>query len=549
MLLAIIFLASFFRFTFLGQADLVGDESINSFRALGYLDSFATIGQDTSIDWFEDSPWWIKLSFHDHPPLSFILNNIFLNSFGPTPFVARMVSAISGILSALFIYFIGKKLFNQNIGLVAAIIFSINNFAVWIGRTGLQESLLIFLSLASLYYFIKAFEERNYLFLSSLFFGLAILTKYTAIFLLPFFIVFILFKKRGWFKSKKFYLSILLFIIIISPVLIYNFQLFQARGHFDLQLSYLFNLHKLAGWENLPGKSDLTFSQRIIDMPGVFIDLLSPIFLGLLIISLIYFLFLFKKKTAVKYWGMLIIFLSLSLLIILVGPQERFLTLFLPFFSLVVAIFLDFLIKQQKIFYFSMILIVGFFAYEALYSINNFFLFKHAGKEPIAYSSYITKDRGSWGFNGLDKYLNEELEEKSPSIRFGMANPILEDITAKNFEASSGKEEAILIIYDFNIEHGPDTWYLQRRQFYEGWPLITADIFLKEILENGKDFYLQLGFEQFYFIQVTNNTLLRDVEKRSDAGKTLGDSLLQSGVQPVEINNLQGELSLLVYKF
>ena len=293
-LILIIALSIFFRFFLLDQADMVGDESTYSFRAFGYLDSFVSSGQVTSIDWFDIPPWWSKLSFHDHPPLSFILNKIFLNLFGPTPFAARFLVALAGVFSTFLIYLISQKWYGENVGLLAALFFAINNFTVWIGRVGLQESLLIALVLTSLYFFILAQEKKTLLYFSALFLGLAFLTKYTAIFVLPFYLVSIFVKNKDWLKHKEFYLSLLLFLVVISPVLIYNVLLYKTFGHFDLQLSYLFNLNQVAGWDKLPGKSDLALGQGLIDLPKNLATLTSPAFIIILVLALVTFGLLIK---------------------------------------------------------------------------------------------------------------------------------------------------------------------------------------------------------------------------------------------------------------
>ncbi len=545
-LLIIILGAVFLRFVWLGRADVVYDESINSFRSLGYLDFFAEAGQETSINWFTDPPAWSKLSFHDHPPLSFLLNGLFLNLFGPTPFAVRFLSALSGLVGVFLIYLIGKKLFSQNVGLLAAGILAINNFAIWISRIGLQESLLIALILASFYFFILALEKRNYLFLAALFLALGFLTKYTAIFLAIVYFLIIFLKKRNWLKTKELYLSLILFLIIISPILIYNGLLYKNFGHFDLQLSYFFGLQdKVPGWQNLPGKSELSIAQRFIQLPLAFGEYLSPIFLGLLILSLVYFIWAGRKQ-GFSAKIILLLLLSLILVIGLTGPEARFLTLFTPFFALIIAVFLAEIIQRKKI---IIGLIIIFFAFEIFYSINTFLLIKSVGWPPLAYSDYLKRLRGNWGFNNLDKYLASQLAGKVPAQRFAISYSYLEKKVNDYVQKAKGEEEAIILIYDFNLKDGPDIWYLKRREFYQGWPLITADNFIKELREKGPDYYLAQGFKQFYFIQAANGTLLKEVEKRSEAGKQLGDSLLQSGVEPEVITNLEGEISFLVYKF
>src|SRR3989338_1793243 len=276
----ILVLAAIFRFFSLGQADVIGDESTYSFRALGYLDYFAET-QSTPISWFVSPPWWTKFSFHDHPPLNFLLNFFALSLFGPAAWATRIVSAISGLISVGLIYLIGKKIFNERVGFIASLFLAVNVFMVWVSRIGLQESLLISLILASFYFFILALEKQNYLTLAFGFLALSFLTKYTAIFILPVYLLILFWQKRGWLKSRQLYLSVLLFLIIISPVIFYNLFLFQSRGHFDLQLSYIFGLtDKVTGWQELPGKSDLSIWQRFINLPQALTLYLSPLFLS-----------------------------------------------------------------------------------------------------------------------------------------------------------------------------------------------------------------------------------------------------------------------------
>ncbi|HLC89859.1 MAG TPA: glycosyltransferase family 39 protein [Patescibacteria group bacterium] len=541
----ILVLAAIFRFFSLGQADVIGDESTYSFRALGYLDYFAET-QSTPISWFVSPPWWTKFSFHDHPPLNFLLNFLVLNFFGPTAWAIRIVSALAGVISVWLIYLIGKKIFNEQIGLIAALILAVNNFMVWLSRIGLQESLLISLILASFYFFILALEKQKFLSLAFLFFGLSFLTKYTAIFILPIYLLVIIFKKREWLKSQQFYLSVLLFFLIISPIIIYNFFLWQSRTHFDLQLSYLFGLtDKVPGWQELPGKSDLPIWQRFIQLPISFIFYLSPLFLIFLIFSLVYAVSQFKKTSA-NFKLIWLGLLFLVLLIGLVGPENRFLVMFTPFFILFLSYFWHEISIKSKLFNFLLII---FIALEIFYTVNTFFVLKPISPAPIFYSYDLRQSRGNFGFNQLNQYLNDALAGKSPAVRFQLNNAYLEKRVSNYLDKQTGQDAKILLIFDHNIKDGPDVWYLWRWQFYEGWPVVTADQFLSELKNNGQNYYLDAGFNNFYFIQPTELILWRQADKQTQAGAILGQSLLKSGIQPKEIQNSAGQTSFLVYQF
>ena len=82
LVLLVLAVASFFRFYNIGFADVITDEALGGFRSIGYIDFFASPHQTTPYEWFSDIPAWAKLSFHDHPPLTFIVQNIFFKIFG-----------------------------------------------------------------------------------------------------------------------------------------------------------------------------------------------------------------------------------------------------------------------------------------------------------------------------------------------------------------------------------------------------------------------------------------------------------------------------------
>jgi hypothetical protein len=241
--------------------------------------------------------------------------------------------------------------------------------------------------------------------------------------------------------------------------------------------------------------------------------------------------------------------LSTLAIIAVVGPQPRFAAMLVAPLIILAAGFFDWLFEQKKFFFVSLALTVVVLLGELFYSVNTFFIQFPAGNFWLTHSAALDRDRRHWGFNQLDQYLNEQLGDKVSALRFAFAHPYLEQRLSENVESRTGQEAAVLLIYDFNIKDGPDMWYLRRREFYDGWPLVTANIFVDTLEKNGPDFYFNQGFTTFYFIQPTVNTLVRPPEQRTDVGQQLGASLLESGVTPTEIYNLDVELSFLVYQF
>src|SRR3989338_5227713 len=103
-LLLILVVAGVLRFYQLGLADVITDEVLIAFRSIGYIDFFSSPYQTTPWEWFSDLPWWLKLSFHDHPPLIFLIQHWFFQLLGQNVIVLRLPFALAGIFS-VFLFF------------------------------------------------------------------------------------------------------------------------------------------------------------------------------------------------------------------------------------------------------------------------------------------------------------------------------------------------------------------------------------------------------------------------------------------------------------
>ena len=107
-LVAIAALGAVLRLWNLDTAELTFDEGLDAFRSVGYLDYLESPAQPTPVQWFADRelPWWTALSFHDHPPLVFLVQHATTAIFGDTLFAARIPSALAGIAAIILFFFI-----------------------------------------------------------------------------------------------------------------------------------------------------------------------------------------------------------------------------------------------------------------------------------------------------------------------------------------------------------------------------------------------------------------------------------------------------------
>ena len=121
--------------------DIQTDDATYSFRAIGYLDYMDSQLQTTPIDWFEKIPAWSKLSFHDAPPLVFAIQYSFFKLFGISTFVARLPFALAGLGSVILLYFIGQRLYNEKVGLLASFLLTIFSYHTWASKVGYLETM------------------------------------------------------------------------------------------------------------------------------------------------------------------------------------------------------------------------------------------------------------------------------------------------------------------------------------------------------------------------------------------------------------------------
>ncbi len=126
-----------------------------------------------------------QAEFIVHPPLGKWLIGIGIKIFGNNEFGWRISAAVIGTLSVLLIYFITKELFNSIfLSNIAAALMALDGLALVMSRVAILDIFLMFFILLAFYFLVK-----NYLWLSGIAIGLAAATKWSAIFLIPFFIL------------------------------------------------------------------------------------------------------------------------------------------------------------------------------------------------------------------------------------------------------------------------------------------------------------------------------------------------------------------------
>jgi dolichyl-phosphate-mannose-protein mannosyltransferase len=161
-----------------------------------------------------------------HPPLAKLGMVLGMLLFGQNSFGWRIPGALLGVGSVFLVYLLAKEIFkDEMIGLLSAGVFSLDGLALVMSRIGMNDSYILFFALLSIYLYLK---NKN--FLSAFSFGLALASKWSAIWAIPIFGVIFLSQK------KKLTWSYVWFFIL--PVIIY------LGSYFDMFLTG----HNLSIW-------------------------------------------------------------------------------------------------------------------------------------------------------------------------------------------------------------------------------------------------------------------------------------------------------------
>ncbi|MEW6620523.1 MAG: glycosyltransferase family 39 protein [bacterium] len=160
------------------------------------------------------------------PPLyQFFLAGIYF-CFGHSYAVVRIIQSLIGALTCLITYFMGKELFNKNIGMLSSLLLVFYPSAIYFCGQIYTEGIFIFLLTISMFYAIKVYKKpslKNQI-ICGILIGLSILTRPILLPFLPFiFIWCILIFKQKKVAIMNFSIITLFILLTLSPWTIRNY--------------------------------------------------------------------------------------------------------------------------------------------------------------------------------------------------------------------------------------------------------------------------------------------------------------------------------------
>lgn len=170
----------------------------------------------------------LALGYFDHPGIAAWTIRLFCSILGDNAYAVRTVSLLYSSGTLVFVYLLTKRLFSPEVALGATLLAAFTPLFAIGGSIVTPDAPMIFFWTASLYFFYRAIESGNgrYLWLTGFLSGLAMLSKYPAVFLFVGYGIVLLANRDGrkLLKTPHPYIGLLLAAIAFSPEIIWNMQ-------------------------------------------------------------------------------------------------------------------------------------------------------------------------------------------------------------------------------------------------------------------------------------------------------------------------------------
>ena len=172
-------------------------------------------------------PLYFESFRDDKHPIHFYLSAISIKLFGLNEFATRLPAAFIEILCVLLIFYIGKTLFNSQVGLIASFFLAISPYNLHFSRTSHEANTQFFFFLLGIFLFLKFLKKGGkYLPWSVLSFCICFITYHPAKVVVPFFILLLLsLYFKDLLKSKISLLISSFIILAFGAIVITNTQL------------------------------------------------------------------------------------------------------------------------------------------------------------------------------------------------------------------------------------------------------------------------------------------------------------------------------------
>ena len=173
------------------------------------------------------------LSHFDHPPMvGMLIQATTLDLLFDHEFFIRLGPVMLGGINTWLIYLIGRAIKDSLTGLYAALLYTSSVYCFVIsGIFMLPDTAQGFFWLLTLWLMVQALpsphpgkRDQLYMFLTGITVGLAMLSKYTSVFLWVGIVAYVVLFNRVWLRRFDFYLAMIMSAAVFSPVIMWNIE-------------------------------------------------------------------------------------------------------------------------------------------------------------------------------------------------------------------------------------------------------------------------------------------------------------------------------------
>lgn len=149
-----------------------------------------------------------------NPPVYFVFLHYWIKLFGLSEFSLRFPSLIFSVVSIPCLFFLGKKIFNRQVGLFGVLMMSLSGFHLWYAQEARPYSLSVLLSILSTYYLYCFIKEEKIKF-GLVYVLFSVLGLYANITYYHLFLILTQFLAVMIFFKKRFFLKLIVFLSLI----------------------------------------------------------------------------------------------------------------------------------------------------------------------------------------------------------------------------------------------------------------------------------------------------------------------------------------------
>ena len=370
-----IFIALFLRtFNISNNMSFIGDQGwfYLSARDLLIDGKIPLVGITSSHTWLHQGPLWTYM-------LSIAL---VLGKFNPVS--GAYLTAIFGVLTTILIYKIGSELFSKKTGLIAGFLYASSPLIIFFDRMPFDPSPIPFFTILYYYSIYKWINGKNIYFPLTIVFLAILYNLELATFSLfsPLLFIFLygFYKRKHWinniFNKKILFYSIIGFITIMAPIIVYDFANGFKQTILFLGWVFIYKPFTLLFRHSQDGVNSgiaVVFKFLLENMQRIVFEASLAISLFIFSLSVVVTVKDLLKKNNFNLENpklLLLIFLITSIggIVINKSPSDAYLPITFPLIILLITLSFDYLISKKRIRAISIIflfLIVVFNSYSS----------------------------------------------------------------------------------------------------------------------------------------------------------------------------------------